>query len=101
MSHGYSLILLSFSSGVLPTSFFDPTAALHSSSFGNRYSLSSGRSPAFRLRFVNHLQNSFASFQLTHTTGWVDPWLKPGSFHASPLCFHPPLPIENMPPVAS
>ena len=33
---GYSAILPLFSSGVLPTSFFNPTAALHSSSFGNR-----------------------------------------------------------------
>src|SRR5260370_42630771 len=101
MSHGYSLFLPLFCSGVLPTSFFNPTAALHSSSFGNRYSLFSGRSPALRSRFVNHLQNSSASFQLTPTTGLVDPWLKPGSFHVAPRCFHPSLPIENMPPVAS
>src|SRR5580704_19720212 len=73
MSHGYSLILPLFSSGVLPTSFFNPTAALHSSSFGNRYSLSSGRLPTVRSRFVNHLQNCSASFQLTPTTGWVGP----------------------------
>src|SRR5271165_5314427 len=101
MSHGYSLILRFLSSGVFPTSFFNPTAALHSSSVDNRYSLSSGRSPPLRSRFVNHLQNSSASFQLTPTTGWFAPWLKPGSFHVAPRCLSPSLPIDHMPPVAS
>ena len=32
-----------------------------------------------------------ASFQLTPTTGSVDPWLKPGSFQVAPRCFHPHL----------
>ena len=67
MSHGYNWILLFLSSGVFPISSFDPSAALHSSSVGNRYSLSYGRSPALCSRFVNHLQNSCPSFQLTPT----------------------------------